>query len=194
MKINITPEEYIDHPYNGTITNERAIEIAFGKRYLNEFNDVIEIGAVMPYYGHESHLIYDPFDPHPKSIKEFAENLDIKNKNVLSVSTIEHMGGAEGHGNCFRAEKPNAPVEFLEKLLAEANSFLVTLPVGQNTHLDTYFKGHLNKYQWLAFEKISQTPPLWEANNSSTIYHRLYGYPFPASNAVLILTKGIKYE
>jgi hypothetical protein len=194
MKISISPEEYIDHPYNGTITNERTIEVAFGKRYLNEFNDIIEIGAVMPYYGHDSHLIYDPYDTHPKSLKEFAENIDVKDKNILSVSTIEHMGGAEGHGGSFRAEKPYTSVEFLERLLSDAKSFLVTLPVGQNTYLDSYFKACLNKYQWFAFEKMSQTPPLWISNNTSTIYNRHYGYPFPASNAVLILTKGIKYE
>lgn len=194
MKISISPEEYIDHPYNGTITNERAIEVAFAKRYLQEFNDIIEIGAVMPYYGHESHLVYDPYDPYSKSIKEFAENLDIKNKNVLSVSTIEHMGGAEGNGNSFRAQQPNAPVEFLERLLLEANSFLVTLPVGQNTYLDSYFKINLNKYEWFAFEKLSQNPPIWQPNKSYSIYNRTYGYPFPASNAVLILTKGIKHE
>ena len=194
MKISISKDEYIDHYYNGTINNERALEIQFGIRYLSEFNDVIEIGAVMPYYGYDSHLIYDPYDSHPKNMKEFAENLDIKNKNILSISTIEHMGETNGHGYCFTAQKPDAPAEFLEKLLEQAKSFLITLPIGQNPPLDNYLKNNLNKYTWLGFEKLSQSPPLWQSNNTLKIYEKTYGYPFPASNALIILTKGINYE
>jgi hypothetical protein len=47
--------------YNGPSTNERTIEIGLGEYYISEYSNknIIELGAVMPYYGYTDHDVYD---------------------------------------------------------------------------------------------------------------------------------------
>ena len=56
---------YCNKPYNNTINNERAVEVSLGEHFLNKIEDVCEIGAVMPYYGRNAHVVYDISDPYP---------------------------------------------------------------------------------------------------------------------------------
>ncbi len=194
MNINLNPEEYLDHEYNGTLTNERCIEIPLAKRYAEEvgFDNLIEIGAVLPYYGQDQHDIYDPFDTHPLSKKEFAENLEIKDENVLSVSTLEHMGEAHGYGQWYKCKEPNKSFDFIEKLNREAKSFFVTLPVGQHLDLDKSLRLNISNFQWFGYVKESQAPPKWRISfDIDEVLSKRYANPFNCANGVMILHKGI---
>lgn len=194
MNINLTPKEYLDHEYNGTLTNERCIEIPLAKRYAEEigYDNIIEIGAVLPYYGQDKHEIYDPFDTHPASKKEFAENLDIKDKNILSVSTLEHMGEAQGYGRWYRCKEPNKSYDFINKLSQEAKSFLITLPVNQHLDLDKSLKANISNFQWFGYVKDIQTPPMWRLSlDVEEVLSKKYAEPFNCANGVMFLYKGI---
>lgn len=187
-------EEYFDHEYNGTLTNERCIEIPLALRFALEvgFKDLIEIGAVLPYYGHDSHLIYDPFDSHPSSLSGFAEDLDIKDKNVLSVSTLEHMGNARGYGPYYQCEEPEKSFSFIKKLNEEARSFFITLPINQHLDLDRMLKDNISEFNWFGYVKTNQNPPNWKlCLDSERLFESKYATPFNCANGVIFIYKGV---
>ena len=73
----IHPDDYFHHEYSKTWNTEREIEIAVALRWLKENpNDVVEVGAVMPYYQDEvKHEVIDPYDERA-TIMDFMENQD----------------------------------------------------------------------------------------------------------------------
>lgn len=197
MNISLDRQNYVDHEYNGTITNERCIEIALANRYIEDYPDFVEVGGVMPYYGKVNHLVYDPYDKHESCIKEFAENVDFSGKNVLSISTIEHFGETNGYGPYFSAKDIYASERFINKLFIEANSFFISIPMGQHPRLNEYLKLNLKRYICFAYVKLIQEAPLWMLNTLEKsddieyIINAKYAYPFPCANAVLFLTKNV---
>jgi len=188
MNFYVKPEEYFNHQYNGTINNERAIEIVLAKRYLENYDNVIEIGAVMPYYGFDSHEIYDPFDPHPKSIKKFAEEVNISNRNILSISTIEHFGEGEC-SSIYKDIEGNKSFLFLNKLNSFSQSYFITVPIGWNIEMDNYIKNNISEFSWFGYFKVN-TDPLWEiCFDLNKIMSFKYGYPFTSANSIICLYK-----
>jgi hypothetical protein len=192
MKILLKEDEYFNHPYNNTITCERCIEVALAKRFIQEFPSCMEIGAVSPYYFDIEHTVIDPFDPYEKSIRKNAEDLDFNQAEVLSISTIEHIGDTQGYGNMFSAKSPQAAIHFLQKLELEAKRYFVSLPVGQHPPLTDYIK--TSQINWFGYFKVSQKPEWVFTANSPKILEFNYAHPFPAANAVIFLTKNINLE
>lgn len=131
------------HHYNcGFYTRkmtERALEMALAEMWLNQTEgEILEIGAVSPYYFPRAvNHICDPFDSHAKvdlHCSMFA--LDLHGKNILSISTIEHI--ATGDYGIDIAENESSVLAF-KKIVKEAKSCFITFPVGYNKELDTYF-------------------------------------------------------
>ncbi|MBO4405789.1 MAG: hypothetical protein J5821_03590 [Alphaproteobacteria bacterium] len=117
---------------------ERCLEMAIAKIWLEKNKeDVIEIGAVSPYYFQNlTHDVCDPADKHERvNLKTSMFNLDLKDKNVLSISTIEHIGMGE-YG--IPINKNESAVSALKKILRESRKCLITFPVGRNKELDLY--------------------------------------------------------
>jgi hypothetical protein len=91
------------HRYNcGTAyderTTERTVEMALADLWLTRHHDnVIELGAVTPYYfPGRIPVVVDPTDRHPLvTISESLFTVDFKAKNVLCISTIEHIGTSD---------------------------------------------------------------------------------------------------
>jgi hypothetical protein len=195
MKKIITASEYFYHPYNGTVNNERCIEIPLAERYIKTLeDDIIEIGAVSPYYRENKHKVYDPYDTHPKSTKLHAEALNIKSKNILSISTIEHFGNTRGFGCNFITDEKFASQNFLEKLVEEAASFFVSVPIHAHPIFDIYIKQNLKKFNWFSYVKRQQFPPIWELCENESCFNHKYASPFECANAVIFLTKGVALE
>src|SRR5690349_144134 len=72
--------------------NERSIEVPLGEWFLNKFGlNVVEVGSVMLNYGWDMHIMVDLSDPHPKVLKYNALDLNYTDRDVLSISTVEHM-------------------------------------------------------------------------------------------------------
>ena len=130
----LLPEDYFHHPYGHTWNTEREIEIAIALRWLERNRqDVVEIGAVMPYYQNNvKHEVIDPYDPRA-TIRDFMENQDLMLMNVLSISTIEHIGTTDYATN----ERQNivdedAAINALKQILDDGEECLVSFPVGYN--------------------------------------------------------------
>lgn len=139
FKINDIEIRYAREFFNEAYRNERSLEVAIGRWYLSKFNnDILEVGAVMPYYGSENHDIIDLADEHPKSKKINALDYDYTGKNVLSISTIEHMMTKE-----YNNGSDLDSITFLNKVLTSAPNYLITWGVGYNEFLDAHIKSHL---------------------------------------------------
>ena len=121
--------------FNEAYSNERSVEVALGRWFLGRFDPIIEVGAVLPYYGNDKHEIVDLTDTHPASRKADGLRLDYKGRNVLSISTVEHMNGKE-----FGNQSDEDCVTFLKKVVAEADNYLITWGVGYNPVLDRFVR------------------------------------------------------
>jgi hypothetical protein len=138
FQINDIRLRYAREFFNEAYQNERSIEVAIGRWFLDKFGDTtLEVGAVIPYYGRENHEIADLADLHPKSKKLNALDIDYAGRNVLSISTIEHMMTKE-YGNGSDQDS----ITFLNKVLTNASSYLITWGLGYNPFLDAYMKSH----------------------------------------------------
>lgn len=129
--------------FNEAYQNERSVEVALGRWFLSRFSSVdkpvLEVGAVMPYYGVDSHEIIDLADEHPRSKKVNALDYDYAGRNVLSISTIEHMMTKE-YGNGSDADS----YTFLTKMIGSASNYLVTWAIDYNHHLDAFMRFNRN--------------------------------------------------
>ena len=175
--------------------SERSIEIYLAKLFLNKYYEfekdkVVEVGAVTPYYLPIDHDVIDPGDEttYSRLIKEDAEFSDLKGKNVLCISTIEHMG-KQDYGE--KELDPEKCLRFYRKICSEAKNFLVTWPVGATELLDKYFAENIDKNPdvgYCFFIKLNQDPSLW--TYSKDIEWGLsckYGSVFPNGNAIVCI-------
>ena len=132
-----------EHPYNcgyfdGRMT-ERSVELALAKEWLENCNgNVAEVGAVTPYYFYSDKIsdVIDPTDQHIRvNCKNSIFDVSLRGKNVLSISTVEHIGLNE-YG---LTENMNV-IDAIEKILNEAESYLITAPLGYNHVLDNWVR------------------------------------------------------
>jgi hypothetical protein len=126
---------------------ERCLELAIAELWLKKYSneDTCEIGAVTPYYWkNRVKNVVDPVDPHKAvTIRGSLFSLDLTNKSVLSLSTIEHIGT----GDYSVPVNPNeTAIKAFEKIVKESKRCLITFPTGWNKELDAYFaaSGFLN--------------------------------------------------
>ena len=136
FKIGQLNLNYCRATYNKSYENERSIEIPLGEYFLKKFNnDVAEVGAVMPYYGWDSHIIVDLTDTHPKSYKKNALECNYDGFNVLSLSTVEHMMKRE-----YNNGSDEDSINFIKIVVKQAENYLITFPCCYNEFLDAYIK------------------------------------------------------
>ena len=184
----LTVEEYIDDPVNTTMINERCIELAIGMRYMEKVghDNLVEVGAVMPHYGYCEHPIIDLFsDDHPAGDVQAvdAETCDFTGKDVLCLSTIEHIGKEDYDNSDIDAEKA---IRILDKITAESNSFLVTWGTRYHNELDTYVKNSLDKYDWFGY--IKREEKLWEYTGTDmAVWDQEFDKPYRYANGNIFL-------
>ena len=132
-KINL---QYCRSNINRAFENERSVETPLGDWFIQKFSsNVIELGAVMCYYGCDKHIIIDLADLHPKSQKIDGLLYDYTGKNVLSLSTVEHFNQSE-YGN----SKDEDAITVVKKITSEASNYLISFPIGYHPMLDTFIK------------------------------------------------------
>jgi hypothetical protein len=131
-----------EHSYNCGYINarmtERSIELALAQEYINGCDGgIIEIGAVTPYYFENNKIdeIVDPTDIHKAVTKKSLFDCDLNGKNVLSISTVEHIGTSDYGMN----EEQNV-LDAVNKIITEANTYMITAPMGYNQLLDKWVK------------------------------------------------------
>lgn len=140
--------ELYEHSYNCGFLDarmtERSIELPLAKGYLDNLEEgkIVEVGAVTPYYFVNDKIvdIVDPTDVHNRvTVRKSLFECDFREKNVLSISTIEHVGLQEYGMN----EKKNV-IDALQKILTEAKSCFITAPLGYNALLDSWVRKNWN--------------------------------------------------
>lgn len=128
--------------YHETRMTERSVELSIAIEYLKSCqNNVVEIGAVTPYYFCDRKItdIIDPTDPHNRvNLKTSMFHCDLRGKDVLSISTVEHIGTQKYGMN----EKETA-VDAIEKIRSEARHYFITAPLGYNQLLDEWVKENI---------------------------------------------------
>jgi hypothetical protein len=160
---------------------ERVVEVAIADYWLSRVENVTEIGAVTPYYfpGRVPAVI-DPCDPHPFVTDSVSMlNFDFTGRNVLCISTLEHIGTGQ-----YLDEQANA-LDALAKLIAESDKMLVTFGAGQHMGLDwlAYLFGIETCSVYFLTRHKDQT---WTQAERRDAFRR-YG---PWANSVAILEKG----
>ncbi len=158
----LLPEDYFHHPYCQTWNTEREIEIAIALRWLERNpQDVVEVGAVMPYYqDNVKHEVIDPYDP-KATIRDFMENQDLMLMNVLCISTIEHIGTTDYATNERQnIVDKNAAINALKQILDDGENCLISIPIGYNHFLDSWLEENLDILNCFAYKKV-----LWTLNN-----------------------------
>jgi hypothetical protein len=190
FKIYNTELEYFYHSYNSTKHNERCVEVSLAFDFLKRFKyeSVIEIGAVVPYYcDNIIHTVYDIVDPYEKCIRTdlTKTNFSFDNLNVLSISTIEHIGNGDYGLEIDR----NAGIIFLKKIINESKNYLITFPWGYNKLFDNQILE--NKINFTLVKRISEFE--WIHDITNNIDDILYNYPYSNGNSVILITN-IKYN
>lgn len=158
----LLPEDYFHHPYGQTWNTEREIEIAIALRWLERNpQDVVEVGAVMPYYQDVvKHEVIDPYDPRA-TIRDFMENQDLMLMNVLCISTIEHIGTTDYATNERQnIVDKNAAINALKQILDDGENCLISIPIGYNHFLDSWLEENLDILNCFAYKKV-----LWTLND-----------------------------
>lgn len=183
FRVNECVFPYCRHSYNFSAHNERAVEVPLGGFFIENFGyNVIEVGAVLCYYGYKHTEIIDISDPHERVTKANALDIDYTGKNVVSISTVEHLNTKEyWYGN----KSDDDCISLLEKIVTQANNYLITWPIGFNLKLDKYveLKTTLPKF---VLKRIS-VDNKWIKDKSMS-FNYLYDSPFEWANAICCVT------
>lgn len=155
---------------NREYLNERRIEIPLGQWFLDKFdNDVVEIGATMPYYTREkaSHVILDPWDKYEGCQRTDGRMYDYTNKNVLSLSSIEHVSWGDGYSS---DKNPDEAIKLLEKIIKESKNYLIEWGVGQHPYLDNYIQDSNILAQIMVRENFRGPVNNWREGNKDDLW------------------------
>lgn len=142
-------EKYLlyEHPYNCGYVNsrmtERGAELALAKKYIDKCDeDIMEIGAVTPYYFYDKKIsdVVDPTDIHKRvNLKKSLFECNLTGKNILSISTVEHVGLSD-----YGMAEERTCIEAIEKIVSESKSCMITAPLGYNPLLDNWVRNNRN--------------------------------------------------
>jgi hypothetical protein len=189
MNTNITPSEYYDHPYNDTLHCERAVELPLAFNYLDWVSKqgrmACEIGAVTPYYRPAGYDVIDPCDQYG-TIKLTAEDYCFKNRDVLSISTIEHFG----FGDYGLPLDPPLAFNQLKRIFDECLSCFITWPIGYNKFFDKQVQ-LAQSFKYFFYVKTSDNPLNWMFSyHNDCFFDYTYG---PRGNCIICVHKGVTF-
>jgi hypothetical protein len=167
------------HPYNNPTHSERNVELPLALWFLEKFgmDDVIEVGEVTPFYKKPKHIVYDAVPEKSGTIKKSAADIDYRGKQLLSISTIEHIG-TQDYG---LTPDPALLPAVLSKMLASKN-YLITFALGYNPQLENLVRNERH----VVIERIA--PTKWRQAENTQFENYKYHSPWYAGNAVCVLT------
>lgn len=159
--------------YNRPQDNERKAELPIGAWFLEKFDhDVIEIGEVMNSHIPCTHTIYDPRAEMPGTISKDARELDYKGKNVLSISTIEHVGDGD--------------IDLIKKIQKQAKNYIITFPVGFNQDFDQRVSE--SNIEYFVIERSLDDKNTWTQITDKDLSGYKYNDPYYAGHAIVVIT------
>ena len=188
FKVKNLEFEYCKQEYNNAYRNERTVEVPLGIHALQLLRQdslpIYELGAVLPYYIGEAahHTIVDYYDPWRTCIKQDVSTLDFSGKNVLSISTIEHIGTPD-YGNKNLNDK--LAFEVMNKIYQQSIKYFVTFPLGLHMQLQTsILQSDIPRFVMKRLNAQNEWLLLDNSNDFSFQYDR----PFNNANAICVLT------
>lgn len=200
--------QLLDHPYNSTADNERAVEVPLAAAFLAGVDGaVLEVGNVLSHYADAVTLPERTVvDLHERAVDEAGRavvNADVTNwcppvlyDRIVAISTVEHVGWDPPFDpplspQPFAAE---AAVHRLRSWLAPGGRCLVTVPIGYHRPLDAALgalPGHsavLLRYDRLSWRQAPADR--WELADARRRRTFLEGFPYdrsiPSATAVWV--------
>jgi hypothetical protein len=176
--------------------SERTLEIEYGKEFFNiKDKNVCEIGAVLRHWGIQSdHEVVDISEKGPNIINMDAIDVDYMDKNVICISTIEHMGRVTIYNNMFEFGNadPEKPMKVFKKIVDQSKSFYITWPIGYCGDLDQFFLENHAEYNYLLYMTEGDGSDEWVlADNMAGFKNLRYviGDRFNVKNGLIIVYK-----
>jgi len=129
----------VDHHYNTTISNERAVELAVAFHWLQGRTGTgLEVGNVLGHYGTIGHRVVDRYEKAPR-----VENVSVFDVTgsfdwIVTLSTLEHVGWDEHPQDPGAAARA---LRHLRSLLNPGGALLVTVPLGYHPPFDQFLLG-----------------------------------------------------
>lgn len=132
--------QYLDHAYNDTRTNERAVEIPMALNWVfTHPGHGLEVGNVLSHYWPSANWpVVDAFE---RAIG--VTNVDIMDFNpmerfdwIVSISTVEHIGWDEAMPGERDVNKSLAAIAHMRSLLRPDGQMFLSFPTGIHPGLD----------------------------------------------------------
>lgn len=199
IKHDIKKYEYFMDPVNST-DNERIVELRLAINWyeklveLGHKNNIVEIGNVLGFYGYCEHKCVDKFATYPdispagEVANVDALNEDFTGKDIVCVSTVEHVG-MEDYDN----PKPNSgkdAIKLLDKIVNEARSYFITFGPNYNFNLDDYVKENIANYDWYGWCRTGLND--WDfTGKDMKVWEGKTDNPFPFANSIILLQKSL---
>ena len=197
IKHDLAKHEYFIDPVNSQ-NNERVVELRIAINWYERLieqgkkDSILEVGNVLQFYGHVEHKCIDLYAEYPDiSAGGEVENVDAREvdytgKNVMSVSTIEHIDLAgeyevkEGDGS--------GAITVLDKIVNESDSYFITWGPNANKKLDDYVKANLANYDWHGWVRTGEEDFDYTAQDME-VWEKLVDDPYKFCNGIILLQK-----
>lgn len=167
-------------PYNNPRINERNIELPIAFWFIENYNDnLIEIGEVTPFYREANHPVYDLSSDIADRRRDVFD-INLTDKNVLSISTVEHVGFGD-YGN---TPVPHLAIEAIRNIRRQCRNYMITYPVGYNTELDVDLMESGDHY----FVMFRDENNKWSMCPHKDLTKFKYNSPYYAGNAIVVIT------
>ena len=198
IQLDIPREQYFIDVCNSQ-DNERIVELALAQSWYKKLWDtgradnIVEIGNVLGFYGICEHTCIDKFATIPDiSPAGSVDNVDAleysyKGKDVICVSTIEHIGLTD-YDNPTPNEGQDA-ITALDKIHNEASTYFITFGAKYNHKLDEYVKANLDQYDWHGWARTGRDRFEYSAQDMA-VWDKGPDDPYPFSNSIILLQKG----
>ncbi len=177
---------YFYHLYNITWKNERAVEIAVARAFLDEHpsTSMLEIGNVLSWYQPALHDILDKYEEADGVINEDVVTFNPGHTYdaIVSISTLEHVGWDETPRDPTKVLRA---AEHLKQLVSPGGSMLVTVPIGYNPGLDAALgDGTLRFTRQCFMKRLGRTR--WREVRWDEVKDAKLGHPYRGANGLLI--------
>jgi len=197
IKHDLAKHEYFIDPVNSQ-NNERVVELRIAINWYEKLieqgkkDSILEVGNVLQFYGHVEHKCIDLYAEYPDiSAGGEVDNVDAREvdytgKDVMSVSTIEHIDLAgeyevkEGDGS--------GAITVLDKIVNESDSYFITWGPNANKKLDDYVKSNLANYDWHGWVRTGEEAFDYTAQDME-VWEKLVDDPYKFCNGIILLQK-----
>lgn len=193
FKINNNCEvkfDYFDREYNSTRTNERRVEMPIAMFWKDNIDQskLIEIGCVLPHYEKTTHPVIDLYESFPGVLNIEAKNYDYTGKNVLCISTIEHVEHDLNYISKTGRDVDAAP-KLLDRIYNECNKCFFTWPSGVHTVLDRFILSKFDEWKVYLFLRKDEQNNWIQVFDKTLISKTAYANPFPSGNLLIVVEK-----